>query len=308
MRALPQRDRLFLTDSGLETDLVFNHGVDLPCFAAFPLLRTASGRQLFDAYFRRHIAVAAAAGTGFLLESVTWRASSDWADQLGIGAGELDSLNRDAIMMLKSLRDELATPRIPMVISGCVGPRGDGYVAPQGMEARSAQDYHNVQIASLASAGPDMLSAITMTNVPEAIGIAHAARAVDLPVAISFTLETDGCLPTRETLADAIAAVDAATDAYPSYYMINCAHPTHFAALFDAPAAWQNRVQGLRANASTLSHAELDAMTSLDDGDAVALAADYAGIRQRLPWLMVLGGCCGTDVRHIAAIASACTH
>jgi S-methylmethionine-dependent homocysteine/selenocysteine methylase len=303
-------DRFYLTDSGLETDLVFNQGIDLPCFAAFPLLRDADGRRRLDTYFRRHLAVAAGAGTGFLLESVTWRANLDWAGQLGIDAATLDALNRKAIEMLKALRDEYATPALPILISGCIGPRGDGYIADTATDIdadiAAARAYHSVQIASLAAAGPDLVSAITMTNVPEAIGVALAARAAGLPVVVSFTLETDGRLPSGAALVDAIAAVDAATDGYPSWFMINCAHPSHFAALFETPAPWHARIGGLRANASCLSHAELDVMTSLDAGDPAALARDYAMLAHRLPGLRVLGGCCGTDARHVAAIAQAC--
>ncbi len=305
--ALPQLDRLFLTDSGLETDLLFNHGFDLPAFAAFPLLRDAAGRQRLIDYYREHIAVADAAGTGFLLESPTWRASEDWGTELGFDAADLDALNRDAIALLRDLRAAHACDRVPMVISGCVGPRGDGYVAELGAQAGAAEAYHAVQIASFAAAHADMVSAITMTSVAEATGIVRAARRFGLPVVISFTLETDGLLPDGMTLAQAIAAVDAASDEYPAYFMINCVHPDHFAPLFATPAEWHRRLRGLRANASRLSHAELDVMTSLDAGDPAALAADYARLHTAMPQLAVLGGCCGTDCRHIAAIARACT-
>jgi S-methylmethionine-dependent homocysteine/selenocysteine methylase len=304
--ALPQLERLFLTDSGLETDLLFNHGFDLPQFAAFPLLADAAGRQRLHDYYQEHIAIATAAGTGFVLESPTWRASPDWATALGIDAAGLDALNRDAIALMRALRDTHGSAQLPIVISGCVGPRGDGYRADPAVDIATAAAYHAVQIASLAAAGADMITAITMTTVSEAAGIALAAQAVGLAVAISFTLEIDGRLPDGSRLQDAIAAVDAATDGLPAYYMINCAHPDHFSALLDSPAPWQQRLRGLRANASTLSHAELDAMTSLDSGDPIALAAAYRALVARLPQLTVLGGCCGTDCRHIAAIADCC--
>jgi S-methylmethionine-dependent homocysteine/selenocysteine methylase len=298
---------LFLTDSGLETDLVFNHGIDLPHFAAFPLLADHDGQMRLVAYYQDHIAVAAACGSGFLLETPTWRASQDWADAMGITAARLDEMNRDAVAMMRQLRDKHGTAQLPMVISGCIGPRGDGYRADPDAEARSAAVYHSAQIASFAAAGVDLVSAITMTSVAESIGIAQAAVAAGLPVVISFTLETDGKLPDGSSLEDAIVAVDAATDAAPAYFMINCAHPDHFSALLASPAPWQQRLRGIRANASTLSHAELDVMTSLDAGDPKALAAAYRALVDRLPQLTVLGGCCGTDCRHIAAIAERCT-
>ncbi len=304
---LPQLDRLFLTDSGIETDLLFNHGFDLPHFAAFPLLRDARGRQRLLDYYREHLAIATAAGTGFILESPTWRASPDWAAALGMSPDELHALNIDAILMMRELRDVHQSNGLPIIVSGCIGPRGDGYVAEPGAASEAAMAYHAVQIASFAAAGPDMVSAITMTNIAEAIGITLAAKAAGLPVSIAFTLETDGHLPDGSSLQHAIEAVDTATDSYPAYYMINCVHPDHMAAALEPAAVWQARLGGLRANASRLSHAELDVMTSLDAGDPVALAADYRRLRATLPQLNVLGGCCGTDCRHIAAIARACT-
>ncbi len=304
---LPQLDRLFLTDSGLETDLIFNHGVDLPCFAAFTLLRDASGRRRLADYYRRHLDIARAAGTGFILESTGWRASADWGEQLGIDNGELNTLNRQGVELLHSLRTEYQTEALPIIVSGCIGPRGDGYVPDTNFSADAAEAYHRTQVASLAAAAPDMITAMTLTTVDEAIGIVRAAQAAGLPVVISFTLETDGRLPSGTTLGDAIAAVDAATDGVAAYFMVNCAHPSHFEPAIEAGAPWLDRLRGLRANASQCSHAELDVMTSLDAGDPATLANEYAALLARLPQLTVLGGCCGTDARHVAAIAAACT-
>lgn len=303
---LPQCDRLFLTDSGLETDLIYNHGIDLPDFAAFTLAGTAEGHSHLSAYYRRHLDIARAAGTGFILESPTWRASGDWATRLGIDAPGLAGLIRQSLSLMRQLRADYQTPALPIVISGCIGPRGDGYVAPDVSGAVAAEAYHATQIATMSDAGVDMVAAMTMTNTEEAVGIVRAAVARHLPVAISFTLETDGRLPTRQTLADAIAATDAETGAAAAYFMVNCAHPSHFEPAIEDGAAWLVRLRGLRANASRCSHAELDAMTSLDAGDPAALAAEYVALRPRLPQLAVLGGCCGTDARHIAAIAAAC--
>ena len=305
-KPLPQLDRLFLTDAGLESDMIFNTGFDLPCFSALMLLTTADGRQALEAYFREFLDLAARTGAGCLLESATWRASSDWAEGLGLTLGELDRLNRDAVALLLALRDEYASDALPVVVSGCLGPRGDGYDPGGIMSYAEAESYHARQAAVLAAAGADMLSAITMTNVNEAIGIARAAQAVGLPVAISFTVETDGRLPTGDRLGDAIAEVDEATAGYPAYFMINCAHPTHFADTLLAAGDWTSRVRGLRANASRCSHAELEAMTELDDGNPAELGREYRELVAKLPQLTVLGGCCGTDIRHVTAIAEAC--
>jgi homocysteine S-methyltransferase len=303
---LPQLEQLFLTDAGLETDMIFNRGVELPCFASIALLRTASGRALLRDYFREYLAIAAGRGVGFILESATWRASPDWAAPLGVTRDALDRLNLAAIELLHDLRYEQASAGIPIVVSACLGPRGDGYDPGRIMTAGEAEDYHSHQACVLASAGPDMLSAFTINNLNEAIGVTWAAARTKLPFALSFTVETDGRLPAGEPLAEAIAAVDAATGSYPIYYMINCAHPTHFDGQLAGGGDWIERVRGLRANASRCSHAELDAMTALDAGDALDLARRYAALRARLPHLTVLGGCCGTDHRHVQAIAEAC--
>ncbi len=309
--ALPQLgDRIFLTDGGIETTLIFHEGLDLPYFAAFHLLKDADGTRVLKDYYRRHAAIARDNGTGFILESATWRASADWGDRLGYSRRALDDANRKAIEMLHELRDELETGATPMVVSGCVGPRGDGYDPGNVMTAAEAEVYHSRQIGTFAEAGADMVTAITMTNVPEAIGVTRAARARGMPAAISFTVETDGRLPTGEPLWDAISAVDSATGAAtgdgPAYYMINCAHPSHFAGQFEAGEPWVGRIRGLRANASRCSHAELDQATELDTGDPVELGRLYRELRGRFGHINVLGGCCGTDHRHIEQICDHC--
>ena len=303
---LPQLDRLFLTDAGLETDMIFNEGRELPCFASIMMLRDAEGRQALDAYFRRYLDIARQSGAGFVLESVSWRASPDWAAPLGLTMAELDELNRASIAMLRELRADYQSPTMPVVVSGCIGPRGDGYDPGRIMRRDEAEAYHQHQAGVLASAGPDMLSAITMNNVNEAIGVARAARNVNLPVAISFTVETDGRLPTGDSIEAAIEAVDDDLGGYPAYFMINCAHPSHFEGALRGGGAWAGRIKGIRANASRCSHAELDAMTELDSGDPRQLGQEYQALRTLAPHLTVLGGCCGTDHRHVAAIAEAC--
>jgi S-methylmethionine-dependent homocysteine/selenocysteine methylase len=305
-RTAPWLDRLFLTDAGLETDMVFNRGFDLPFFSSLTLLRTQEGQRELTAYYRGFLDLAARLRTGFILESATWRASADWAEPLGLDEVRLDELNREAVAMLLQLKTEYASPDAPVLVSGCIGPRGDGYDPGRSMSADEASAYHGQQAKVLMDAGADMLSAITMTNIPEAVGIVRAAAAVHAPVVISFTVETDGRLLTGESLSDAIDAVDAATDAYPAYYMINCAHPTHFAPALREGERWTGRIQGVRANASRCSHAELDVMTELDAGEPAELASSYVTLRKRFPHLLVLGGCCGTDLSHVSAIAEAC--
>jgi homocysteine S-methyltransferase len=304
---LPQLDGgLFLTDGGLETTLIYHEGLELPHFAAFDPLRTQAGRDTLRAYYVPYIEAACRCGFGFVLDSPTWRANPDWGAKLGYSEDALAAVNRDAISLMAELRAAYATRRFPMVISGAIGPRGDGYVPGEIMSAEEACAYHRAQIAVLAETEGDMVSAYTLTNVNEAIGIARAAQAFDMPVAISFTVETDGLLPTGDTLWEAIAAVDAATGKGPAYYMINCAHPTHFAHVLEDGGALLSRLKGLRANASRRSHAELNEATELDAGDPVELGGQYRALLARFPHIRVLGGCCGTDHRHVACIGSAC--
>jgi S-methylmethionine-dependent homocysteine/selenocysteine methylase len=303
---LPHVDeQLFVTDGGLETTLIYHEHVDLPHFAAFPLLDRREGRAVLDRYFERYAGLARAAGVGAVLESATWRANPDWGAKLGYDARALDAIQRRAIGQLVDIRARYETAQTPIVISGNLGPRGDGYGGTATMGAAEAADYHGAQVRSFAATQADMVAAFTMTYAEEAIGIAQAAKASGMPVALSFTVETDGRLPSGEALGDAIMRTDAATGAYPRYYMINCAHPSHFRAVLERGEAWRGRVRGLRANASRRSHAELDAMTDLDAGDPDELASDYRALQPLLPRLAVVGGCCGTDHRHVGAICRA---
>ncbi|MDQ5819982.1 MAG: homocysteine S-methyltransferase family protein [Actinomycetota bacterium] len=302
---LPQLDGgLFLTDGGIETTLIFHEGLELPEFAAFDLLKDDAGTQALRRYYEPYAALARDHGLGFVLESPTWRANPRWAAEIGYGEDELAAFNRKAIELMKEIREEFESDA-PIVISGCIGPHDDGYSPSVALSADAARDYHATQIGTFADTAADMVTAITMTYVDEAVGVSRAAAESGLPVAISFTVETDGRLPSGQPLGDAIEQVDAETDRTPAYYMINCAHPTHFEGVLDAGAPWVERVLGLRANASTKSHAELDEATELDSGDPDDLAARYCGLREKLPNLQVLGGCCGTDDRHVAAIAAA---
>lgn len=304
--ALPQtRGQFMITDGGLETDLIFNHGVDLPQFASFPLVLEEAGRKRLHDYYMDYIAIARENRVGIVLEAATWRANPDWAPLLGLGLDELDQANRAAIGQLGQIRDTHDSDVTPIVISGCIGPRGDGYVVDGAMTAAEAQAYHQRQIGVFAEAGVDLVSAFTMNYADEAIGITRAAQAAGVPVAISFTVETDGRLPSGQALGEAIIQVDAATDGGPAYFMINCAHPEHFAHVLDADAEWTRRIMGIRANASRRSHAELDEAEELDEGNPVELGGQHARLRELLPHLTVLGGCCGTDHRHVGEICTA---
>jgi homocysteine S-methyltransferase len=299
---------LYLTGGGLETTLIFHMGIEVPHFASFALMRTADGRALIRDCCRPYIEAARDNGVGFILDGPTWRASADWGAKLGYTKEELAAANRDAVQMTLELREEYETAATPIVVSATLGPRGDGYAPGELMTADEAAAYHAEQIAVLADTDADMLTAFTLTNIPEAIGIARAAKTAGMPIALSFTLETDGKLPTGDALGEAIAAVDAATERYPVYYMINCAHPKHFTPALEAGGPWLDRLLGVRANASTRSHAELNGATDLDAGDPIELGAQYRRLVERFANIRIVGGCCGTDARHIASIGRECRH
>ena len=298
--------RLFVTDGGMETTLIFRDGLELPEFASFVLLDDDAGVAALRGYYESYAQLASELGAGIVLDTPTWRASSDWGERLAYDEARLADVNRRGVALLRELRDRRGDdPQI--LISGCLGPRGDGYVVGETMGADEAERYHSPQAEVLADAGVDLLSSLTLTYAEEAVGVVRAAGRQDVPVVISFTVETDGRLPSGQALGDAIEQVDRDTGGGAAYFMVNCAHPTHFAHVLDPGSPWVERIVGLRANASTKSHAELDAADELDDGDPGDLAERYRALRDVLPRLAVVGGCCGTDERHIAAVARAVT-
>lgn len=305
--ALPQlQGGLFLTDGGLETTLIFHDGLELPDFAAFALLKRPEGDAALCRYFRAYAELATQFHCGLILESPTWRASTDWGARLGYSRESLADANRRAIGILESIRAEFENDHTPVVISGCIGPRGDGYAPQNMMSENAAASYHRDQIDTFAATAADMVTALTINYPEEAVGIARAAQQAGMPLVISFTVETDGNLATGQTLSAAIEQVDAATSGYPAYYMLNCAHPAHFTDILTAGAPWVKRIRGLRANASSKSHAELNESTELDAGNPAEFGLQYARLTARYPHMNVLGGCCGTDSRHVGHIAAAC--
>jgi S-methylmethionine-dependent homocysteine/selenocysteine methylase len=304
---LPQLNQdLFLTDGGIETTLIFHKGFDLPHFAAFDLLRIKEGRKALVDYYESYLSVAKEQHLGFILETPTWRASNDWGKKIGYTADDIKAVNEDAIFLMKKIARRHEDHVSPIVVSGCIGPRGDGYDPGEVMTADEARHYHTHQVVAFKNAGADLITAITMTNVNEAMGIVQAAIEQNILVVISFTLETDGRLPTGMTIKEAVEIIDTTTKSGPAYYMINCAHPTHFDFVLPQGEAWVKRIRGIRANASCRSHQELDEAVDLDMGDPEELGKQYRDLRKLHPQITVLGGCCGTDHRHINSISKAC--
>lgn len=303
---LPQLNgKMFLTDGGLETTLIFHHGMDLPHFASFPMLNDPIDSQVLKDYFIDYLKISKEKKLGFVLETPTFRSNIDWGYKLGYDLDGLHEINAKSIKQFEQLRKEFEDDETPIVISGCIGPRGDGYRVSNLMGVTEAKNYHSFQIQTFHEAGADMVTSYTMNYTNEALGITLAAKEVQLPVAIGFTVEMDGKLPSGETLQEAIESIDAETGSYPAYYMINCAHPNHFANQLETGASWLSRIMAIRANASTKSHAELDECEHLDAGDKADLAKRYKELDALLPNLKVIGGCCGTDHTHVAEI---CEH
>lgn len=302
---LPQLNgELFLTDAGLETWLIFHRNCALREFAAFELLCSENGQALLREYYVPFLQMAQRESCGFVLETPTWRASPEWGEKLGYDLDQIAVINRCAVAFMAELREQNGHNG-KVLLSGNMGPRGDGYDASEVMSINEAEKFHSLQVEAFKSSDADLVSAITMTNAAEAIGIARAAASRDIPCVISFTVETDGYLPSGQKLCEAIEETDEASCVAPVYYMINCAHPDHFRQQLDSGAAWTKRIGGLRANASRMSHAELDQAEELDDGDPIELAGLYGELRRLLPNLSVVGGCCGTDHRHVEHICSA---
>lgn len=305
-KRLPQEGGdLFVTDGGMETVLIFKQGFDLPLFASFTLLAEPAGAAAIRAYYEPYVEIAAEHEVGLVLDAATWRASRDWGTELGYSTAALADANRRAVEIVEDVRTANAGRGIAIVVSAALGPRGDGYNPSDFMSAGEAEDYHSAQIETLRETTADMVTSLTMTYPEEAIGIVRAARSADLPIAVSFTVETDGRLPNGQSLAEAIEQVDIETDAATAYFMVNCAHPSHFAHVLEGSDSTLDRIKGIRVNASPRSHAELDNADELDDGDPLELGARCRALVDRTPAINVVGGCCGTDDRHIRAICGA---
>ena len=303
---LPNRtEGAFITDGGLETFLIFNENIELPYFASFPLLSADGTRVTLAKYYKTYADLAIKNDLGFIFESPTWRANPDWASQLGYDKSALANINSDAIAFMKSIRNEYANPA-NFLVSGCIGPRGDGYFISQKMTSEQADSYHNEQIEVFSQSDADLINAMTMTYPEEAIGITLSAKRNNIPVVISFTTETDGKLPNGMSIEQAIKTVDQATESGPIYYAINCSHPSHFATLLNTNQSWAKRIQCIRSNASCLSHEELDQCDHLEEGDPVDFGLQHQHLAHSLSSLNVFGGCCGTSTKHIEQLVKSC--
>lgn len=308
------QQHIFLTNAGTETYLVFQQGFDLPEFCGFAVFDDSDAwATLEEQHLGPILQAAAENGLGLMLDALVWRAQPDFIAKLGHDADQLGPINARAVSRTRESVDRWRQANghdagsLPTLISADVGPRGDGYrVEDAEVSVDAAREYHRPQLQAVAEAGADLVCALTMTGLAESVGIVEAAASCSLPIIVSPTVETDGRLPDGTELGVFVREVDEATDGTPLFYMVNCAHPGHLLptleAARDAGDSWLGRFRGFRANASAKSHEELDNSTELDRGDIRALAREMAEMRKTYG-LRVIGGCCGTDHEHLAAIA-----
>lgn len=303
--ALPnETSRTFLTDGGTETWLIHKAGLDLPNFSSFHLLNDSAAYGHIWSYYRAFADIAVEHGVGFIFDSLTYRASRDWGALLGFSDAALAEMNLMALDFYRDVAKEAGLADQDVIISGCVGPKGDAYERNDGLTADGAQEYHQAQVDTFKTGDADIVTALSLSSSQEAIGIVRAAQSAGLPSAISFMVEKDHRLQSGESLRSAIETVDEETGSAAAYFMINCAHPVDFGpALKDEP--WATRVHGIRANASKADHSFLNLLGHLDEGDPDELAGEYAGLRSRFPHMNVFGGCCGTDFSHVRKISEA---
>lgn len=304
---LPQLGNdIFACYTGMDTELLYRDGIDLPGFASYPLLLNPKHRSILRNYYRDLVSLAKEQNVGVILDAVTWVANRDRGADLGFTPADLRKFNIDAINLIADVRDEIGD--LPTALCGQVGPRDDGYAPSSKMSTQEAEDYHSEQIETYSNTAADFVCGSTICYPEEAAGIVRAAKNSNMPVAISFTVETDGRLPTGVSIKDAIEQVDTESNTGAVYFLINCAHPDHFTKFFnDEP--WMKRLHGVVANASRCSHSELEAAEELDSGNPDELGIQVGGLRKQYPHFNILGGCCGSNLQHIKRIieeAKAC--
>ncbi len=300
---LPQQSgRLMTSADGFETWMQYVDGFTLRHFCGFELLNDPRGAACLRDYHRKIVEAAVANGFGVINEGLHYRASKDWGTLIGFSREGLEEINIRGIEFYRDFAREYGTPETPMIVSGAIGPKGDAHNIGRVPDAAEAEDYHADQILTMRKAGVDQVTAMTFSGVEEAIGFCRAAKAAELPVVVSFFVARGGRLKGGESLQEAITRVDAATDAAPAYFMINCTHPTEFEAGL-AAGAWTARLGGFMPNAVAAETLDLCRLGHLEDGDPDELGGQMAELARRFTHANVWGGCCGTDSRHIGQIA-----
>jgi S-methylmethionine-dependent homocysteine/selenocysteine methylase len=305
MRDFPPRleNKFYLTEGGTETDVLYKWGFELPEFAMFPLLDDPKADQVIRDIYRRYFDVAEKHDTGMLIVGHDYRASPDWGAKLGYTPEGLADMERRTIGFLDSIRREYEDRVSDVYIAGGVGPRGDAYGTGGGITEAEAEDYHSVQLTTLKSTPADMAIALTINNIAEAVGIVRAAESIDIPIGISLTLTTEGRLGSGPTLRDAIETIEEKTNGAAAWFGTNCSHPLEFASALADDGPWRDRLRYVRPNAAKMDKVALCKLGHLEDGDPVELGEQMGGVARRFPRADILGGCCGTDERHLGEIA-----
>jgi homocysteine S-methyltransferase len=287
-------DALILTDGGIETSLMFESGLALPePLESAALVGTDAMRELYAGY----IEAARACDLPVIIGTPTFRAGARQAEAAGADVREV---NAAAVRHHQALR-AAAGPGAPVLVAGVLGPYGDAYTPSEAPDAAFAERYHAVQAAALADAGVDLLFAPTFPAVDEAIGCVRAMTATGLPSVISYVLGRDARVLDGTPLADAVARVDAETDPPPTFHSLSCIHADVAARALDG--VLPGRVLECKANGSALTPAELVALDHLDSDAPETFAADMWRLHTE-HGLRVLGGCCGTDARHMRALGA----
>jgi homocysteine S-methyltransferase len=299
----PQKaGRLYLTEGGTETELLYKYGFALPQFALFPLLDNPQAVSKMREMFQSYLDVAVRHKMCALMGGLDYRASPDWGALLGYSPQSLADANLRSIEFLRDIAREYASDIPDIVIEGLIGPRGDAYERNASITVDEAEDYHSVQLETLKRANVDLALAITFNNVPESIGVARAAVKIGVPLAISLTLDGTSKLSSGPRLGEAITTIDRETDHAPEFYLVNCSHPVEYESAIE-PDGWIDRVRGVRPNASRMEKMALCQIGHLEDGDPVELGKLCGDLARRYPHMDIWGGCCGTWDRHLDEIA-----
>lgn len=294
--------RYYLSEGGMETEVMYKHGFDFPHFAVFELLKNPKAVSALQAMYRQYFDVVAKHQMVALVGGLDYRASPDWGALLGYSADGLSDMNHRCIDFLRDLAKEYIGEIDEILIQGFIGPRGDAYETNTVITEQESEDYHSVQLQTLKEADVDLASALTFNNIPESIGVAKAAARLDLPLCISLSLDGSSRLNSGPSLGDAIKTIDAATDNSVAFYMINCVHPLEYESAL-ADESWMKRIRGVRPNASVMDKISLCKIGHLEDGDPIELGNQIGDLFKRFPHMDILGGCCGTWDNHLDQMA-----
>lgn len=295
--------KFYLTEGGTETEILYKWGFELPEFAMFPLLDNPKADQVIRDIYRRYFDAAEKHQTGLLILGHDYRASPDWGAKLGYTTEGLADMQRRTIEFLDDVRREYVGRVSDVYIAGCIGPRGDAYGTGGDISEEEAEEYHSVQLTTLKSTQADMAIAVTFNNVPEAVGVIRAAHRIGIPIGVSLTLTTEGVLRSGPTLREAIEVIEEKTNGSAAWYGTNCSHPLEFASALADEGPWLERLRYIRPNAVKMEKVALCKLGHLEDGDPVELGEQMGEVASKFPSADILGGCCGTDERHLGEIA-----